>query len=63
MRATLLLVSHQAAPSRRLHGRREAMDPERRSAKPADLDTEGIVGYRANHNLHVHLSALGIHKS
>lgn len=33
------------------------------SAKAADLDTQGIVGYRVNHNLDVHLSTLGIHKS
>src|SRR5437867_8227375 len=33
------------------------------SAKAAELDTQGIVGYRVNHNLDVHLSALGIHKS
>ncbi len=32
------------------------------SANAADLDTQGIVGYRVNHNLDVHLSALGIHK-
>ncbi len=32
------------------------------TAKAADLDTQGIVGYRVNHNLDVHLSALGIHK-
>ncbi|MGH7570000.1 MAG: hypothetical protein ACREL9_13705 [Gemmatimonadales bacterium] len=28
----------------------------------ADLDTSGIVGYRVNHNLDVHLGPLGIHK-
>lgn len=27
----------------------------------ADVDTTGIVGYRINHNLDVHLSAIGIH--
>src|SRR5438094_143971 len=32
------------------------------SAPAAGLDTRGIVGYRVNHNLDVHLSALGIHK-
>lgn len=32
------------------------------SASAADLDTQGIVGYRVNHNLDVHLSSLGIHK-
>ena len=28
----------------------------------ASLDVNGIVGYRVNHNLDVHLGALGIHK-
>jgi len=28
----------------------------------AGLDTRGVVGYRVNHNLDVHLGALGIHK-
>lgn len=28
----------------------------------ADLDVNGIVGYRVNHNLDVHLGPLGIHK-
>lgn len=28
----------------------------------ADLDVNGVVGYRVNHNLDVHLGALGIHK-
>ncbi len=32
------------------------------SAPAARLDTRGIVGYRVNHNLDVHLSALGVHK-
>jgi len=32
------------------------------AAKAADLDTQGIAGYRVNHNLDVHLSALGIHR-
>lgn len=32
------------------------------SAKAADLDTQGVVGYRVNHNLDVHLGALGIHR-
>src|SRR6266516_1659528 len=32
------------------------------SAPAARLDTRGIVGYRVNHNLAVHLSALGVHK-
>src|SRR5881397_3874204 len=32
------------------------------SAPAAGLDTRGIVGSRVNHNLDVHLSALGIHK-
>jgi hypothetical protein len=32
------------------------------SAKASDLDVAGIVGYRVNHNLDVHLSAIGIHK-
>ncbi len=31
------------------------------SASTADVDATGIVGYRVNHNLDVHLSALGIH--
>jgi hypothetical protein len=31
------------------------------SAAAADVDASGIVGYRVNHNLDVHLSALGIH--
>lgn len=31
------------------------------SADAAGLDTRGSVGYRVNHNLDVHLSALGIH--
>lgn len=32
------------------------------TAKASDLDVSGIVGYRVNHNLDVHLSAIGIHK-
>jgi hypothetical protein len=32
------------------------------TAKVSDLDVAGIVGYRVNHNLDVHLSAIGIHK-
>jgi hypothetical protein len=32
------------------------------SAKATDLDTLGTVGFRVNHNLDVHLGALGIHK-
>jgi len=32
------------------------------SAAAAGLDTQGIAGFRVNHNLDVHLSALGIHK-
>ncbi|MGH7530841.1 MAG: hypothetical protein ACREMN_10710 [Gemmatimonadales bacterium] len=28
----------------------------------ADFDTAGVVGYRVNHNLDVHLGPLGIHK-
>src|SRR3989454_6190593 len=32
------------------------------SAPGGRLDTRGIVGYRVNHNLDVHLSALGVHK-
>ncbi len=28
----------------------------------ADLDTRGVVGFRVNHNLDVHLGPLGIHK-
>lgn len=28
----------------------------------AGIDTRGVVGYRVNHNLDVHLGALGIHK-
>ena len=31
------------------------------AAGAADLDTRGIVGYRVNHNLDVHLGPLGIH--
>jgi len=32
------------------------------SGKAADLDTQGVVGFRVNHNLDVHLGPLGIHK-
>jgi hypothetical protein len=32
------------------------------AAAAAGLDTQGIAGFRVNHNLDVHLSALGIHK-
>lgn len=32
------------------------------SANAADVDTQGIVGYRVNHNLDLHLSALGVHR-
>lgn len=32
------------------------------SANAADLDVNGIVAYRVNHNLDVHLGPLGIHK-
>ncbi len=32
------------------------------SGNAADLDTNGIVGYRVNHNLDVHLGPLGLHK-
>ena len=32
------------------------------TAKASDLDVSGIVGYRVNHHLDVHLSAIGIHK-
>src|SRR2546427_229421 len=32
------------------------------TARAADLDTQGIVGYRVNHNLDVHLGALGVRK-
>lgn len=32
------------------------------AANAADLDVNGIVGYRVNHNLDVHLGPLGIHK-
>jgi hypothetical protein len=31
-------------------------------AKAADLDTQGLVGYRVNHNLDVHLGALVVRK-
>ena len=33
------------------------------SANTADLDVNGVVGYRVNHNLDVHLGPLGIHKT
>lgn len=32
------------------------------TADAAGLDTRGVVGYRVNHNLDVHLGPLGIHK-
>src|SRR5436853_80742 len=32
------------------------------SAKATDVDAQGIVGYRVNHNLDVHLGPLGIHR-
>ena len=32
------------------------------TARTADLDTQGVVGYRVNHNLDVHLGALGVRK-
>lgn len=32
------------------------------SVKAADVDAQGIVGYRVNHNLDVHLGPLGIHR-
>jgi hypothetical protein len=32
------------------------------SGNAADLDTRGVVGFRVNHNLDVHLGPLGIHK-
>lgn len=32
------------------------------AGKAADLDTRGVVGFRVNHNLDVHLGPLGIHK-
>jgi hypothetical protein len=32
------------------------------SAGAADLDTQGIVGYRVNHNLDVHVGALGMQR-
>jgi len=32
------------------------------TADASGLDTKGIAGYRVNHNLDVHLSALAIHK-
>ncbi|HWZ28110.1 MAG TPA: hypothetical protein VNX15_06105, partial [Gemmatimonadales bacterium] len=28
----------------------------------SNVDASGIIGYRVNHNLDVHLSAIGIHK-
>lgn len=33
------------------------------AANAADLDVNGVVGYRVNHNLDVHLGPLGIHKT
>jgi hypothetical protein len=32
------------------------------TAKATDVDVSGIVGYRVNHNLDLHLGPLGIHK-
>jgi hypothetical protein len=32
------------------------------NADAANVDASGVVGYRVNHNLDVHLSAIGIHK-
>jgi hypothetical protein len=32
------------------------------SAGAPELDTQGIVGYRVNHNLDAQVSALGLHK-
>jgi len=32
------------------------------TADAANLDVSGVVGYRVNHNLDVHLGPLGIHK-
>ena len=32
------------------------------SANAADVDTQGMVGYRINHNLDVHVSSLGVHR-
>lgn len=32
------------------------------SAAATDVDASGIVGYRVNHNLDLHLSALGVHR-
>jgi hypothetical protein len=32
------------------------------AADAAGLDTRGVVGYRVNHNLDVHLGPLGVHK-
>lgn len=31
------------------------------STSAADIDTNGIVGYRINHNLDLHLGAIGVH--
>jgi hypothetical protein len=31
-------------------------------APAAELDVQGLVGYRVNHNLDVHIGALGVHK-
>jgi hypothetical protein len=35
---------------------------EVRSAASSAVDASGVVGYRINHNLDLHLSALGVHK-
>lgn len=32
------------------------------TANASDVDTQGIVGYRINHNLDVHVSSLGVHR-
>ena len=32
------------------------------TANATDVDTQGVVGYRINHNLDVHVSSLGVHR-
>jgi hypothetical protein len=32
------------------------------AANAADVDSQGVVGYRVNHNLDVHLGPLGVHR-
>ena len=32
------------------------------TANAADVDAQGIVGYRVNHNLDVHVGPLGVHR-